>query len=68
MTKPTRLQLLDALAFCQSLFGQISGAASDRNPNRAADIEQLTRQGLKLCIEMRSADPPGPPQERQKPQ
>ena len=56
--KYTRKQLLIALGDCQDLFGQISSAASDRNPNRAADIERLTAKGFKLCVDVRSADPP----------
>lgn len=53
-----RNKLLIALGDCQDLFGQISAAASDRNPNRAADIEKLTAKGFKLCVDVRSEYPP----------
>lgn len=56
--KYTRKQLLIALGDCQSLFGRITGAASDRNPNRAEDIENLTSQGFQLCLKIRSSEPP----------
>ena len=58
MAKPTRRDLLEVIEECQTLFGKISGAFSDRNPNRAADIYRLTEQGLQLCIIARSADTP----------
>lgn len=56
--KYTRKQLIIALGDCQQLFGQISSAASDRNPNRAADIDKLTKSGFELCIAVRSTEPP----------
>lgn len=56
--KPKRRELLDALAVCQSLFGRISSAYGDRNPNRAEDILALTSEGFDLCVEMRSGDKP----------
>jgi hypothetical protein len=56
--KYTRKQLLIALGDCQSLFGRIAAAAGDRNPNRAADLETLTRQGFNLCLKIRNTEPP----------
>lgn len=56
--KYTRKQLIIALGDCQQLFGLIAAAASDRNPNRAADIEKLTKQGFELCLMVRNQDPP----------
>lgn len=56
--KPTRKDLLNVIKECQTLFGSIYGAFSDRNPNRAADIERLTAKGFELCVAARSFDPP----------
>lgn len=56
--KYTRKQLLIALGDCQTLFGQIAAAASDRNPHRASDIERLTTKGFDLCLTVRNTEPP----------
>lgn len=55
--KPTRRELLKVITESQNLFGSIMAAFSDRNPNRAADIEHLTTEGFELCLNARSFDP-----------
>ena len=57
-SRPTRRDLLLIVGHLQEIIGDIRGAAGDRNPDRAADIERLTMQGHLLCIEARSFDPP----------
>lgn len=56
--RPTRANLLYVVEQSQGLFGQILSAASDRNPNRAEDIERLTRKGMAMCIAAREHDAP----------
>jgi hypothetical protein len=59
--KPTRKDLLLVIGRCQTLFGEILGAASDRNPNRAEDIDRLCKKGFNLCIEAAEQDEPVAP-------
>jgi hypothetical protein len=56
--RPTRRDLLVVIARCQNLFGQVAAVTSDRNPNRAADIERVWRAGFDLCVEAQSHDEP----------
>lgn len=56
--KPSRRVLLRVVGECQSLFGQLGAAANDRNPNRAADIDRIVREGCELCVRARSFDAP----------
>jgi len=56
--KLTRKQLMQALGDRQSLFGQIQSAASDKNPNRAAEIDGLCKVGFEFCVEVLSTEPP----------
>lgn len=57
-TKPTRADLVAVVAILQDVLGKLRGAASDRNPHRAEDLERLTQFGLMLCIEARGYDAP----------
>lgn len=58
MKRPSRTDLLAAIASLQGMIGAASAAAGDRNPNRAAQVRELLDRALELCIEARSGDPP----------
>lgn len=54
----TRTDLLGALNSIQGLAGRASGALSDRNPNRAAQLADYLSRIQELCIEARAGDAP----------
>ena len=56
--RPTRRDLLLVIGELQDLFGRLAAAAGDRNPNRAQDLSDATKEGLDLCILARSFDDP----------
>ena len=56
--KPTRRDLLVVVGRLQNMFGKLIAAAGDRNPERAKDIADICAQGVELCIEARSYEPP----------
>lgn len=56
--KPTRTDLLAVVESLQMIVSQIRSAASDRNPNRAAHIDHLTRSAHQLCFDARQFDGP----------
>lgn len=57
--KPTRADLLAALDSLQGLVGMArSAAGNDRNPNRAAQVDDYLKRAHDLCVEARSMDPP----------
>lgn len=59
MGKASRKQLVAALARCQGLFGAIQGRYNnDRSSDRAEAIQELTREGFDLCVDVLECDPP----------
>lgn len=57
--KPTRADLLSAIDSLQGLVGMArSTAANDRNPHRAAQVDDYLKRAHDLCVEARSMDPP----------
>lgn len=56
--RPTRRDLLLVVGELQTIIGQISESAGDRNPNRAADIETYVKKGFQLALDARNFDPP----------
>lgn len=56
--KPTRRDLLIVIGQLQEIFGFLSGATSDRNPNRMAQLVAGADAGLNRCIEALGMDPP----------
>jgi hypothetical protein len=56
--KPTRRDLLVVIGRLQHLVGLADALNHDRNPNRHAEVHGTLEEALKLCIEVRSQDPP----------
>jgi hypothetical protein len=56
--KPTRRDLLVVIGRLQNLIGSLDGIANDRNPNRAAQIQAVSRHGMNLCIAATGFEPP----------
>ncbi len=57
--RPTRRDLLIVIGRLQNAIGDLSTAyENDRAPDRAGKIQQLVAQAHRLCIEVRSFDPP----------
>lgn len=46
-----------ALARLQSLIGQAKGAMSDRNENRAAQMESILAEAFAICVAARCGGP-----------
>ena len=59
MPKPSRSDLLAAIASLQDIVGAAHAAMNDRNENREAEVKGYLDQALKFCVEARSYDPPG---------
>lgn len=55
--RPTRRDLLVVIGRLQDIAGRIASAASDRNPNRAAEIAHHCDRALNMCVAARSYDP-----------
>lgn len=58
MKKPSRTDLLAAIASLQGLVGKAQSASNDRNPNRAAQVRDYLNRAHDLCLEARADDPP----------
>jgi hypothetical protein len=56
---PTRRDLLVVIGRLQDLVGMAhAGYGNDRSPDRATVVTGALDAALKLCIEVRSSDPP----------
>ena len=55
--KPTTADLVAALTSLQGLIGHAMGANGDRNPNRAAELNDYLDRAHQLCIDVRSHFP-----------
>ena len=58
MKRPSRTDLLAAISSLQGLIGKAQGSMHDRNPNRAAEVNDYLRRAHDLCIEARADDSP----------
>ncbi|MEQ9330249.1 hypothetical protein [Thalassobaculum sp.] len=57
--KPSRTDLLGAIALLQDLVGEAATAAgNDRHPERAAAVAQALTSALAVCIQARRHDDP----------
>ncbi len=59
--KPTRRDLLIIVSRMQGLFGSVCTISSDQNPNRSAQLNVLSVDGLNLAIEALAQDGPVTP-------
>jgi hypothetical protein len=57
--KYSRKQLLQALADCQGLFGELRNVVqNDRSPNRNAQAVGLCDSGFEFCLKVLSTEDP----------
>lgn len=58
-SKPNRKELVQVIGQLQNLIGLAKSAAwNDRDPNRMVNIQAPLSEGLDLCVDALSFDPP----------
>lgn len=64
--KHTRRTLVMALGRIQDLAGMLQGASSDRNPNRAAQLDSISREIFDVALAARCDEPLPTPRDHRK--